>query len=192
MILGGLGVFLLIVVGLLAVPLTLTFRIAWPDAQENTLRVGWAFGLIDARVPLTGAEAEDLQEDDRALDSRRKRRDGNVVAAIRDKPFRQRVTRFVRDSWRAIHKRDIAIRMRVGLGDPADTGQLWAVLGPVSGFLATLRNAAITLEPEFDDAVLEVDGRGQVRVVPLKLIALSLALVASPAFWRGARLMRGA
>ncbi len=191
MILGGFAVFLLIVIGLLAVPLTLTFRLAWPDVQDNSLRVGWAFGLVDARVPLSGTDSDELAETAGESSRRRKRGGGNVLAAIRDRPFRQRLLRFVRDTWRAVQKRDLAMRMRIGLGDPADTGQLWAALGPLSGFLATLRDAAIRLEPEFDDAVFEVDGRGQVRLVPLKLIALSLALVVSPTFWRGARLMRG-
>jgi len=98
--------------------------------------------------------------------------------------------RFVREVWRAFRKRDLQLHIRVGLGDPADTGQLWAMFGPLSGLLSTLEDASVELEPDFVDAVFELDSRGKVSVIPLRLIYLVLGLLLSPPFWRGMRRMR--
>ena len=79
----------------------------------------------------------------------------------------------------------------LGLGDPADTGQLWALMGPVSALSSNLRDAAVHIEPDFNEATLEVDGSGEIRIVPLEFLYLGCGLLVSPSFWRGARLLRG-
>ena len=106
------------------------------------------------------------------------------------KPFRQRVFRFIRAVWRAIHKQDLRLRMRIGLGDPADTGQLWALVGPLSGLLANNREASIEIEPEFFDAIFELDSSGSIRIIPLQLLYLAVGLLLSPSVWQGIREMR--
>ena len=98
--------------------------------------------------------------------------------------------RFVSDLWRAIRKKNVRLRVRMGLGDPADTGQLWAVLGPLSGMFSCSRDIRIAIEPDFLDATLDVDSSGTVRMIPLQLAIIALGLFLSPAVWRGIMLMR--
>ncbi len=189
----GLAVFLVLLVGVLAIPLTLTFRLSLGDGRPSDVRFRWAFGLVDARPrpggrPASKRKAKRRRRPDRRDASRRRGR--NVIAALRRGDFRARIVKFAKDSWRAIHKEDLTLRLRVGLGDPADTGQLWSVLGPVSGMLTNVRQASIQLEPDFVDATLQVDSSGSVRIVPLQLLYLTTALLLSPSVWRGLRRMR--
>ena len=114
----------------------------------------------------------------------------NPLATLRQKSFRQRILRFGRDIWRALRKRNLYLRIRVGLGDPAETGQLWALFGPLSGLLVNIEDASIALEPEFIDAVFELDSSGKISVIPLQLLYLVLGLLCSPPFWRGMQKMR--
>ena len=100
--------------------------------------------------------------------------------------------RFIHELWHAIQKRDVSLRIRIGLDDPADTGQLWAILGPVAGMLANVRQASIEIEPEFSVSTFELDSSGTIRIIPLQLLYLILALLLSPAVWRGIRQMRKA
>jgi hypothetical protein len=79
------------------------------------------------------------------------------------------------------------LRARIGLGDPAETGRLWAVVGPVAGALSMVKSASIVVQPEFLDTVLDVDARGRIRIIPLQVIGLLLALAFSPAFWLAMR-----
>ena len=112
------------------------------------------------------------------------------MAAIRQAPFRRRMLRFVSDLWRTIHKKNVRLLVRLGLGDPADTGRLWAVLGPLSGMLARLRDIRVTIEPDFLDATLEVDSSGTIRMIPLQIAIIVFGLLFSPPIWRGIMSMR--
>ncbi|MDH3560532.1 MAG: DUF2953 domain-containing protein, partial [Gammaproteobacteria bacterium] len=108
----------------------------------------------------------------------------------RQKSFRRRVTRFIRDVWHAIHKRDVRLNVRIGLGDPADTGQLWAVVGPVAGILSTAREATVGIVPDFVEETFELDSRGNLRLIPLQMLYLAAGLLLSPSIWQGLKQMR--
>ena len=193
--LNGLLVFLLLLIGLLAIPITLIFQISWQQAVQNNVKLLWAFGLVQIRLPLFRTKAPSPGDDGLARragrfeqSSRNKR---EVFAVIRQKKFRRRIIRFTSDVWQAIHKENIRLRVRVGLGDPADTGQLWAVLGPVSGMLANFQEVSMNIEPDFFDTTLELDSSGSIRIIPLQMIYLITALLLSPPVWQGIKRMRG-
>ena len=190
----GVLVFLLFLIALLAIPVTLTFQMSWPKAIQQDALLKWAFGLVKLRIPasepkaLASADDESKRKAQRSKDSFGKRT--NVFAAIRLKPFRRRIVRFIRDLWRAVHKKDLSLRVRVGLGDPADTGQLWAIVGPIAGLLTTVQGAAIAIEPEFSDSTFEFNSAGSIRIIPLQLIGMTIALLLSPPIWQGVVKMR--
>jgi len=181
----GMVTFLLMLVALLAIPLTLSFQVSWRDALQGNVRLSWLFGLVRVPIPLSqttppSPEGKASAQKKGLHPGRSSRNKTNVSAVIRNKPFRRRILRFIRDLWHAIGKRDLNLRLRIGLGDPADTGQLWAFLGPVAGMLATAREATVELEPDFFDEVLELDSSGAIRIVPLQIIYLTVALLLSP------------
>ena len=190
----GTVIFLSLVVILLALPMTLTYQVSWKQTLSANLRLNWAFGLVRADVSPDQAKSKlDKPEAAHPKTNRRTRSPGkkpNVLAAIRQPSFRRRLLRFVSDVWRAIHKKNVQLFVRMGLGDPADTGQLWAVLGPLSGMFARLRDIRIAIEPDFLDSTLEVDSSGTIRMIPLQFVMLALGLLLSPPIWRGIMLMR--
>ena len=189
----GVAAFLFLLIALLAIPITLRFHVSWREALQDDVRLLWAFGLVRVRIPLqTKArthEAVTPKKKPRAS-KRASRKRLNVVAALRQPRFRRRIANFLKDLWHAVHKKNLSLRVRVGLGDPADTGQLWAIVGPAAGMLSTVRHASIHIEPEFVDPTFEVDGSGVIRLIPLQMIYLVIALLLSPPVWRGVREMR--
>lgn len=182
----GTVIFLSLVVFLLAVPVSLTYQLLWKQRLSAKLRLNWAFGLVRADVSPDVAKPKP----DTSEDARKKGNKTNFMAAIRQAPFRRRMLRFISDVWRAIHKKNVQLLVRMGLGDPADTGQLWAVLGPLSAMLARLRDIRVVIEPDFLDPTFEVDSSGTIRLIPLQLVGLALGLLFSPPVWRGIMLMR--
>lgn len=190
----GTVIFLSLVVILLAMPVTLTYQLFWKQALSANVRLNWAFGLVRVDVSPDPAKAEpDKPQAARKKAGRRgksKRNKTNFMAAIRQPSFRRRILRFVSDVWCAVHKKNVRLLVRLGLGDPAETGQLWAVLGPLSGMLARIRDIRIAIEPDFLDPTLEVDSSGTIRLIPLQFVILALGLVFSPPVWRGIMLMR--
>lgn len=177
---------------LLAIPVTLTFRLAWPEGADNDARLCWAFGLVRLRLPTeTPAAAPDGRRaaeggEDTATNA------AGILAALRLRAFRRRLLRFAADLWRAFHKDEVSLDLRVGLDDPADTGLLWSILGPASALLSNVRDAALCLRPVFGEPTFELDASGRIRVVPLRLLYLAVALTLSPSIWRGFGRMRSA
>jgi hypothetical protein len=186
----------LAMIALLAVPVTLDYRLNWQRGLRGEASLQWLFGLVRVRLapPGTSKPPAGKKRVDGAAEAKAKPPASKLepLAALRQADFRRRMLRFARQLWRAFRKRDLLLRVRVGLGDPADTGRLWALLGPLSGLLAGIEQASIELEADFVDAVFEVDSRGKVSVIPLQLFGLLLGLLLSPPFWRGMRVMRRA
>jgi hypothetical protein len=151
------------------------------------------FGLVRVQLPVARSKPPNLKQQ---TGNRKKRtrkpsaNKSNPLAAIQHKAFRQRVFRFVRDIWRVIHKQNLSLRVRIGLGDPADTGRLWAVVGPVAGMLTVVQDTSIEIAPEFSDAVFELDSSGNISIVPLQMIYLTFGLLLSLSFWQGLKRIR--
>jgi len=192
----ALVILLLLIFALLAIPVALTFQVSWQQDFQGEVILLWLFGLVRVRLPspqTNASRTEDKKSAKKKKIGRSKRsptKKQNVFAAVRQKAFRQRIFRFVRDIWQAIQKKDLSLRVRVGLGDPADTGQLWALVGPVSGLLSNIQQASITIEPDFFESSFELDSSGKLRIIPLQLLYLTFALLLSPPIWQGIKHIR--
>ena len=188
----GTVIFLSLIVLLLAMPVTLTYQLFWKQTLSANVRLNWAFGLVrtDVSPDLAKSDKSKAAPEKAGRRAKSKGKKTNYLAALRQPSFRRRIVRFLSDVWRAINKKNLRLLVRVGLGDPADTGQLWAVIGPLSGIFACLRDIRIAVEPDFLDATLEVDSSGTIRLIPLQLVVLVLGLLVSPPVWRGIMLMR--
>lgn len=116
---------------------------------------------------------------------------GDVLAVLRQADFRRRVYRLIKDAFKAANLRELGFQMRLGLGDPADTGRLWAFVGPLNVAAQNVRNASISIEPEFMDAVIEFDTHGRFRFVPLQFLVLAVGFALSPPSRRAWRTLRG-
>lgn len=192
----GVVAFVLILIALLAIPVGLTFHVAWPDDIQNDVKLRWAFGLVRVSIPSASSggssqKMEALKQDKRGS-PRSTGNAPNILALVRQEKFRKRIVRFVQKQWHAITKKDLHLRVRVGLGDPADTGRLWAVIGPLAGMLGNVKGASIDVEPDFADVTFNVDSGGNVQLIPLQVLYLTAALLISPTVWKGIWKMRTA
>lgn len=189
----GVVIFVAVLAALLAIPLTLTFQVSWQEAFRNETELEWAFGLVHKRIlpakstPVTSESEQPDRHAGRSQSSTRTKL--KFLNALGQEDFRHRITRFIGDIWQAAQKEDVKVRLRVGLGDPADTGQLYAYLGPISGILGSVQDLSVEIEPEFIDETLEFSGDGRVRIIPLQIIYLAAILMLSPPIWRAIRQM---
>lgn len=185
---------LLLLIALLAIPVRMTFHVSRRQRFQGEIELCWLFGLACIRFdpfrasPTSREDKPGSKKIDDSQAARGKSRRGTGL--FKHKAFRSRLLRFVRDFWHAVHKQNIILRVRIGLGDPADTGQLWALAGPLAGFLANCKEAYIELEPDFIDTVFELDSSGTIRFVPLQLLILALGMLLSLALWQGLNQMR--
>jgi hypothetical protein len=173
------GVLVGLVAVALAVPLDLSFRLRGMEPLVGRITVGWLFGLVRLRVDLPGKEhGPDPGRRPQAKARRSGRGPMRALAVLRQAAFRDRVWRFLGALLRALHPDEFRLRLRLGLGDPADTGRLWAALAPLA--VALPHTADVRIEPDFLEPALDFDTSGRLRVVPLALLALAFAFALSP------------
>ena len=180
---------LLLVVVLLSLPLEVRFDAKWPNAQGNQADLRWAFGLVSvdlARTDVERGEARPSAAPGESVDEGepRSQNRARVRALFGDSVLRRRLWRFVRDCWHAVRKDDVRVECRIGLAEPADTGMLWGVLGPISGGLQSVSDCDILLAPEFSGESFQCAAEGRLKVYPIQLGGLFAGLLASPRLWR--------
>ena len=186
---------------LLAVPVAVAFRFERIAAFRGQIMIRSLFGLVRFRIrfPKAGmrtrpnaAADTGIQRQEPARRSCRRDNGGvtNIIAALRQSGFRRRVCRLACDLIEAAHPRQLRLRLRLGLGDPADTGRLWALIGPLIVTTQNLRHTALRVEPEFIDPVCEFHARGRLRVIPLQVLVLAAGFALSPASIRAWRALQ--
>ena len=70
--------------------------------------------------------------------------------------------------------------IRLGFDNPADTGMIWGVLGPASILLDYYSENKVIIEPDFQDSALDIDTKGQISIIPLEILVISLVFILSP------------
>ena len=167
---------------LLAIPVDLAFSVQRQEGrQEGRGSLGWLFGLV--RLPLGKPKMRAQAMPARLKIKRRHRKRGGarrIMAMFRIEGFGWRLLRLARDLLRRIHIRELSLEIRLGLGDPADTGRLWSLVGPLAAMLALPSVTRVAIEPEFTAEALEIDGKGHIRIIPIQLLLVILVFVLSP------------
>jgi len=82
--------------------------------------------------------------------------------------------------------RHVAVHMRIGFDDPAETGMFF---GTCQGLLCAVphRGWVTSIEPDFDRAVAEGDAHARWSVRLFLIVWPLLTFLASPVVWRGIR-----
>jgi hypothetical protein len=167
----------------LAIPIHLRFRVDRAERASYRVHLKWLFGLVRRElkrkappaVPPTKPEAKRKR-------ARHRRRRGSELFGflVRVEGLSRALARFIRRVGHSLAPRDVALDVRLGLDDPADTGQLFGLLAPVVGVLASAAPIVeLRVVPEFLEQAFLLHARGSIRIVPLALIAYTLALILS-------------
>jgi len=194
---GAVPVIIAIILGLpvllLALPIDVAFRVEGIETFNGQIAICWMFGLVRFRVRIPGVSKSPRAPKATKVRVKPDKRSGrpNVLALLRQAAFRRRVYRLAADLVGAAHLRRLYLRMRLGLGDPADTGRLWALVGPLNAVAQNLRDADVQIEAEYLDPVFEFQARGRLLLVPLQFLILAIGFALSPASIRAWRTMKG-
>ena len=176
-ILASLAVLLLLI---LCVPLNMVVHADVYGKPKVRLRFSWLFGLVSREI--TG-EKEKPAEKMRAVKvkGKRWRLDTMIISRIlRTKGLLTHFKALLKDVFSCFNFRDLVADFKIGLGDPADTGFLFAIIGPATAFFGSSHLHQIRFEPSFgDDAVLQGYSHGKVRLHPIRLVPPFLKFIFS-------------
>lgn len=190
---------LLAVLILLAVPVTISFSVVRREAFSGRITFGWLFGLLRVTPSIsTGGERKRKRRRPAATPSEpddspgEAPREASRVPAkrflrlLKSRGFVRGVLRLLRDLAGRVRFVSLHVAGRIGLDDPCATGRLWGSICAALGFLHGSKRVRFQVEPDFNEAVLELDGRGEIRIIPVTLFLPAARFVLSPATLRAA------
>ena len=184
MFFGLLTILLSLLLLLLSIPVTLILNIKTPRDRHRDVEVYWLFGLV--RVPVSFSQLRSAFDKNNSKKKRNNyplNKTANRVKKLRNPALFHRILQFASDIRQAIRCVNVQINLRVGLGDPADTGMLWGIVGPIVGALKS-RNSVISVEPAFFDMACDLTGSGKIRFYPIQLVFLTIGMLASVVYWQ--------
>ena len=157
--------FLAVLVLFAAMPLRLELEVHKSEAWRFRAAVR-PFGRYGPRIALSGRSQKPDRRDEKQRDASPKPK----KRKLRAKGLARAVMRLIGDVLRRIRIDTARLKMRFGLGDPAETGQVFGYLAPL--IYGTTPGQAIWLEvePVFDQAVLEGEAELDLSVVPATLL----------------------
>ncbi|MBT8409568.1 MAG: DUF2953 domain-containing protein [Alphaproteobacteria bacterium] len=165
---------LALVLAVLAAPLRIELSLHKSVRWRYTVALRF-FGGIGPRLVLAGetrkpapaepapAPKEEKKPARKRKRRRRRRRAINVRRIVSETPA------LIGGLLRCIHVRSARLRARFGLGDPAETGQIYGLLCPAISNAAALPRTELAIEPVFDAACLTGEAALELSVRPLTL-----------------------
>ena len=177
-----LGILIALLVGvvvLLAIPVDITFTLQSEKDLQARLTIGWLFGLL--RIPVHPEDGESGPAASSQQTGRKRDRRGlHPGAMLLSQGFLARLIRLLRRLKDCIHIRSLRLHLLLGLDDPADTGRLWGMLGPLTLAHPAPAVTDLVIQPEFTGAAFQIDGAGVVRILPIEVLGTLLAFALSP------------
>jgi len=176
------GLVILIVI-ILWIPLEIALQADFEGKPRFQLRLLWLFGLVSRDITGKGKKE--------AVTGGKRRRwadAGTAYRVLRTRGLLRHIKEFIKGVLPCFRFREIVADFTIGLGNPADTGLMFAVIGPATVFLGASRSHRIRIEPYFgDDAVFRGHSQGKARLRPIRLVPpflkLTFSLPAMRAIW---------
>jgi len=156
---------------LLCLPIELSVRAELRERRRLQLKFTWLFGLVNREITGKKEKRGEKKETGKSTKKRRRLDPRIIFSIIQNKGLLPRLKTLVKDLFSRLKFRDLAADLTIGLGDPGDTGMLFAFIGPVTAFFGSSHRHRIAIKPSFDsEAVLHGDTKGTIKIYPVQLI----------------------
>ena len=167
-----LGILLFFVL-LLVIPVDLVFCVEKDVDFKSRVRVRWMFGLI----------GKDIRGRKRRPEKEKRERKRNVkpfLAMLRTRGFLWKLSKFIKHVFQLLNVRELKLNLRVGLSDPAETGLLFAVIGPTMVCMKSFSSLDVQVEPDFEQENLRGYFKGDLRASPIRFVKPFALFVLNP------------
>jgi hypothetical protein len=154
------------------IPLEVTFYVQAAGRPEFRVRVLWSFGLVQTERATHKTPQDTRSRVDAAPKAqKREMRASTVLQLLKIKGLITQLWRLLLGILRCLRLKELKADLRIGLDDPADTGLLFALIGPAAVLVCSIWPDQIRVMPSFEDeAVFEGYAHGTVSMQPIRLI----------------------
>ncbi len=173
----------LLIILVLCVPIDVAFYICTHTSHKFRIRLIWLFGLVDKEL-----EKGKEKTEKKIIKDKQRHRGGisasTIFQILKTKGLITQLKQLVVDIFNCFKIKRLGADLVIGLDNPADTGLLFAIAGPVNNFLSSYFHYDISLQPSFDnEATLKGDLHGVIRSWPIRFIRpITRFIFSLPAF----------
>jgi len=172
LLLWGAAALLFILALLVSTPWKL--HVSWRSAPKNHFAVrAQAFGGLVPSFEL----ARDLHSSTKAKPAKSRSRLGARRKSLHTVQSLSAIQDLVKGLMRRLDVEDISVDAEFGSGDPAETGQLYGLLAPLTFSTHQVQNIHLVARPNFNERCLNGGACMRVRLVPITLV-IPIALFA--------------
>ncbi len=168
----------------LCVPLDIRLHLDVPGKPK--IRLTWLFGVVSKEVTQGKKKTEEKKKVVRKKPGGRRLQARTIFDILRTEGLLRQFKVLLKNILGALKIRDLEVDLTVGLDDPAETGLLFAFVGPASRLLSSSFPHQIRVQPS-SEAVFEGYLHGTVRLQPIRLVTPILKFVFSSATIRAAK-----
>lgn len=173
-----------LIIFVLCVPFDAVLNLDTSRKPKFRLRLVWLFGLV-SKEPDRKKKKPKKKVTKEKPKKKRKVEFRTIFRILRTKGLLRQVRDLVKDVLGQLKIRELEANLRLGTGDPADDGLLFAVIGTTTPFLKLPHQYQLKVQPSFcDEAVFEGNLRGVLRLQPIKLVIPIIRFVFSLAVLR--------
>ncbi len=173
-----------LIILVLCVPLDAVLSMDASGRPKFRLRLVWLFGLISKEVSREKKKPEEKLKKKRGIGFR------NTSKILRTRGLPGQLKDLVRNLLGQLKIKELAVNLKLGLHNPADTGLLFALIGSTTSFLSLPSQYQIRVQPSFyDETVFEGHFHGVLRLRPIKLVGPFMRLVFSLAALRVVKIL---
>ena len=158
---------------ILSVPLDFAFQMDTHKSPKFKIRLVWLFGLVDKDLKQLRQKPK---KKEKVVEDKQKSKDrieaSTVYQILKTKGLLKKFKRLLMDVLSCLKLNKLAANLRIGLDNPADTGLLFALIGPANLVVSSCSSHEISVQPSYDDeATLEGHLHGTVSLRPIQLVA---------------------
>ncbi len=176
----------------LSMPLDLKLHLDEYGRPRSGMTLAWLFDLVTKEIAKKEKKPEDKKKVLKRKRKPREKRPGAriILEILRARGLLRQIKILLKDILRLPRIRDLEADLKIGLGDPADTGLLFALIGPTTSFLGSSFPNEIKVQPSFaDEAILEGSLYGALRLRPIQIITPLLRFIFSLPTLRVAKIL---
>jgi hypothetical protein len=160
----------LLIVLVLIVPLDGVWRVDIYGRPRFSMRLAWLFGLLSKEVEKREKKAvEEKEAPEGKPRPTKKMTASNIFRVLRTKGLLKQVLTFLKDILSCLRFKRLEADLTVGFDNPADTGLLFAFIGPALLFLRPTPPYQIRVQPSFDPTCQGYLS-GTIRLQPIQLV----------------------
>lgn len=173
------GIAVLILLSLF-IPLNLKWHIDIPGKPRFKTEISWLFGFVHKEI--TKKEEPPVTKKTVKSKAEKKVIGAKVLLQIlRVKGLLQQVKILLKDTLKRIRLDALEVDFKLGLDDPADTGLLFAFIGPAACLFNAFLPDMVKIQASFaDEAVLEGSLDVALRLIPWLVVIPLLRFIFSP------------